>query len=223
MRENALLYITWALQFTILAIGVALIILGDTTWLAACIASFLITMLPTILKRSARVVLPVWMVLWIVVSLFLHTAGGALDLYDKVLYWDHITHAASASLIAALGFVVAITVDLYAKSIFFPRPFVSLFVLMFGMAMGVLWEIMEFAEDQILGTRLQYGPSPDDTLLDLFFDGVASFIVAVAVSFYLKRVPPEKFVKDLGFGEAKESVLGRIVLKRFEKIPRTRQ
>jgi hypothetical protein len=223
MRETTLLYITWILQISILLIGIALIILGDTTWLVACIASFLITLLPTFLKKSARVVLPVWMVLWIVVSLFLHTAGGALDFYNSIPFWDHITHAASSSLVAALGFVVAITVDLYVESIFFPKPFVSFFVLMFGMAMGVLWEIMEFAEDQLLGTSLQYGPGPDDTILDLFFDGLASLIVAVAVSAYLRRVSPENFVKSLGFHEAKQSALGRIVMKRVEKVARTKQ
>jgi len=223
MRRKRLLYVTWVLQLSILVIGVALVVRGETTWLAACIASFLVTLLPAMLKRSARVVLPVWMVLWIVISLFLHTAGGALNFYDIVPGWDHLTHAASASLIAALGFVVAITADLYVKSIFFPRPFVSFFVLMFGMAMGVLWEIMEFTQDQIMHTRLQYGPTPNDTLLDLLFDGLASFIVAVFVYFYLRRVPPEKFVKDLGFDEAKESALGRIVLKRLEKTTQSKQ
>jgi hypothetical protein len=217
MREKRMILVTWILQLSILAIGVALVILGETTWLAACLLSFLMTLLPSILKRSARVVLPVWMVLWIVISLFLHTAGGALGFYDLIPNWDHLTHAASSSLIAALGFVVAITVDLYVESIFFPRSFVAFFVLMFGMAMGVLWEIMEFTQDHIMHTKLQYGPTPDDTLLDLFFDGLAALVVSVFVYYYLSRVPPEKFVKDLGFDEAKESAVGRIVLKRLEK------
>ena len=204
MKEQTMLWITWVLQLSMLVLALALLIMGEYTWVPASLVSFFITLLPAILKRSARVVLPVWLVLWIVVALFLHSIGGAFGFYDSLHFWDHITHAISASLRAALGFVLVLTIDFFFESIRLPRQFVVFFVLMFGMAVGVFWEVMEFTQDQLVGTNLQY--DLDDTMWDLFFDGMASLVVAIFSFFYLKNKSGEEFVRELGMARAKKRI-----------------
>lgn len=204
MKNQTMLRMIWILQLSMLVLALALVLTGNNTWVPATLVSFFITLLPSILKRSVRVVLPVWLVLWIVIAVFLHSTGGAFGFYDDVPFWDHITHAVSASLIAALGFVVVLTIDFFFESITLPRPFVAFFVLMFGMAVGVFWEVMEFSQDALTGTKLQY--SLDDTMWDLFFDGMASLAVAVFSYSYLKDKSGEKFAQELGLAHAKKRV-----------------
>ncbi|MCU0852080.1 MAG: hypothetical protein MUC90_02315 [Thermoplasmata archaeon] len=208
MKEHTLLRIIWVLQLSMVVLALVLIINDKFTWVPATVVSFLITLLPSMLKHSLRVVLPVWLVLWIVIALFLHSTGGAFGFYDDIPFWDHITHAVSASLIAALGFVVVLTIDDFFESIYLPRPFVVFFVLMFGMAIGVFWEVMEFAQDRLTGTMLQY--NLDDTMWDLFFDGTASLVVAVFSYSYLRNKSPEDFISEMGLTHAKERVNRRL-------------
>ena len=130
--------------------------------------------------------------------------GGFSGFYDNVPGWDHVTHMMSASLIGALGFVVVVTIDKYVESIYLPRPFLAFFIAMFSMAMGVLWEIMEYANDSLAGTHLQYSLS--DTMYDLLFDGSAGLVVAILGTQYLIRVGSEHFVKSLNVGEAKARI-----------------
>lgn len=208
MKEHTMLRIIWVIQLSMVVLALVLIINEKYTWVPAILVSFLVTLLPSILKHSFRVVLPVWLVLWIVIALFLHSTGGAFGFYDDLPFWDHVTHAISASLIAALGFVVVLTIDDFFDSIYLPRPFVAFFVLMFGVAIGVFWEVMEFSQDQLTGTMLQY--NLDDTMWDLFFDGTASLVVAVFSYSYLKNKSAETFVKELGLAHAKKRVTKRL-------------
>lgn len=121
----------------------------------------------------------------------------------------------SATLIGGLGFVLVVIIDKYVESIYLPRPFLAFFIVMFVMAVGVLWEIMEFANDSLAHTHLQYGLS--DTMFDLFFDGVAGFAVAAVGTQYLKRLSPDHFVESMHVEEARQIVKGFIDQRRRPK------
>lgn len=205
MKRQTVVRIVWAMQFSMLALVIVGVVTGNTTWVPAGIVSFIITLLPTILKHRWNVVLPLWLVTWIVVSLFLHSTGGYFGFYDEVPFWDHLTHAISASLVAALGFIIVVTIDVFVDTIHLPRPFVSVFVLLFALATGVFWEIMEYTQDYFMGTKLQY--DLQDTMLDLFFDTIASFVVAVGVFIYIMFYrSPEDFVDSLGIIDARDKL-----------------
>jgi hypothetical protein len=176
--------------------------------------SFVITMVPSILRRDLRIVLPAELNFWIVFALFLHVWGGASGFYDTVPGWDHLTHAMSASLIAALGFIVVLSVDQFAKSIFLPRRFLGLFIAMFTMATGVLWELMEFTMDSMTGSHMQY--SLDDTMFDLFFDGAAGIAVAAVGAHYLSHTTRDEILENMGMDQATQKI-ARIVEKRKKK------
>ena len=206
--------ISRCMQAAMVAVALAGIISDNLTWVPAAVLSLLVSLVPSILRRDLKLVLPFELNFWIVLALFLHVIGGVSGLYDKVTGWDHITHAMSSSLIAALGFVVVVAIDKYVESIHLPRPFLAAFIIMFTMAMGVLWEIMEYSNDVLTGSHLQYGLT--DTMLDLLFDGFAGFIVGIAGAHYLVNVTPEHFVESLQVDQAKKKIAG-IIEKRRKK------
>lgn len=196
------------MQAGMVAVALGGVVTGNLTWVPAALVSFLISEIPSILRRDLRLVLPVELNLWIVLALFLHVVGGFSGFYDRVPGWDHLTHAMSASLVAALGFVTVVVLDKYADSIYLPRSFLAFFIVMFTMAVGVSWELMEYVNDQLTGSMLQY--SLDDTMVDLLFDSFGGFIVAAYGSYYLKRTTPEHFVESLQLDEAKRRIERRL-------------
>lgn len=193
-----------AMQACMIAVVVVGVASQNYTWVPAAVISLFISTIPAIAGRNLKLVLPFELNFWIVLALFLHVIGGFSNFYNTVPGWDHLTHVMSASLIGALGFVVVVTVDKYVDSIHLPRGFLAVIIVLLTMAVGVIWEIMEFANDSLLHTKLQYGLS--DTMLDLFFDGVAGFIIAFVGSRYLMKMGPEHFVESMHIEQAKEKI-----------------
>ena len=208
-----------SMQAGMLGIALAGVLTANYTWLPAAVLSLFVTIIPSIFRRDLGIVLPFELNFWIVLALFLHVIGGFSGFYDNVPYWDHITHAMSASLIAALGFVVVVTVDKYVETIHLPRPFLALFIMMFTMAIGVLWEIMEFVNDQTFSSRLQY--DLDDTMVDMVFDAFGGFIVGIAGYHYLTHTTPEHFVEGMKVDKAKEKITG--ILEKRAKAKKRKQ
>ncbi|MBU0623782.1 MAG: hypothetical protein KJ672_02940 [Candidatus Thermoplasmatota archaeon] len=209
--EKKLNLVSRAMQAGMVGIAAAGVATGDLTRVLAALISLFLTEVPSLLRRDMHLVLPLELNFWIVLALFLHVAGGFSGFYDHVPGWDHITHMTSASLIGALGFVVVVTIDKYAASIYLPRPFLAFFIVMFTMAMGVMWEIMEYGNDVLTGSHLQY--SLVDTMYDLLFDVFAGFVVAIVGAQYLTRVTPEHFVGSLDVEAAKRRI-GNLVKRR---------
>lgn len=201
------------MQAGMFAIGLAGIVTDNLSWIPAAFLSLLVSEIPSILARDLKLVLPVQFNFFIVLALFLHVVGGFYGFYDDIPWWDHLTHAMSASLVAALGLVFVVSMDRYVDSIYLPRHFVAFFIIMFTMAFGVLWELMEFATDQLTGSFMQY--SLDDSMLDLMFDGFAGFVVAAATTHYVfKHTTPEKFVDSFDVEAARERL--RDIRDRFK-------
>lgn len=208
---NKLLLATRVMQGAMLATGFGGLVTGYYAWVPASFISFFVTMIPAILSRNLKLVLPSGLTFFIALTMFLHAVGGSADFYGDVPGWDHLTHMMSGSMIGVLGFVLVVIVDKYVESIFLPRPILAFFVIMLVMAVGVLWEIMEFTNDSLLHTHLQYGLA--DTMWDLFFDGVAGFLAAAIGFRYLGGESVDKFVESMNVDEARKKV-GEMIEKR---------
>ncbi|MFC6865432.1 hypothetical protein ACFQGE_18455 [Halomicroarcula sp. GCM10025817] len=149
----------------------------------------LVTQLPPLLERDYGIALDPALTLWITSAVFLHALGvvglpGAeQNFYATVPLWDNVTHALSSSVVAAVGYTTVRALDRHSEELYLPPRFVFVFVLLFVMAFGVLWEVIEFsvslfAESTGNQTILtQYGLR--DTMLDLVFDTIGAVIVAV--------------------------------------------
>lgn len=193
-----------AMQGGMVALAISGVLAGELTYVPAALASIFMSELPSIFRRDLKIVLPVELNLWIVTTLFLHVLGSFSGFYDNTPGWDHLTHAMSASLIATFGFILVVSVDKYAESIYIPQIFLVLLIVMFTMAVGVIWEITEYLIDSATGSHLQY--SLDDTMRDLLFDTIGGTIVAFGGAYYLSHTTLDHFVEGFQMSVAKDRV-----------------
>ncbi|MEW5748268.1 MAG: hypothetical protein AB1793_05725 [Candidatus Thermoplasmatota archaeon] len=206
--EEKLRLMSRGMQAGMLGVVVGGLVTDNLTWIPAAVASLAISEVPSLLRRDLSIVLPVELNLWIVLALFLHVVGGVSGFYDSLPGWDHLTHAMSSSLVAALAFVAVVALDKYVESIYLPSGFLALFILIFTMAMGVSWELMEYSFDSVAGTYMQYSLS--DTMLDLLFDCFAGFVVASYGAYYLEHTKRDHFVESLQLDAARDRIAAAI-------------
>jgi len=144
--------------------------------------ALLITFFPALLERNYDLPLDPWLGLWITTAVFLHTLGSA-GLYGRIGWWDHLTHAMSASLIAAVGYTAARAIDLHSDDIHVPRRFFFVYIFVIVLSFGVVWELFEFGLDvaaDATGLTMplaQHGL--DDTVRDTMFNSLGALLVAV--------------------------------------------
>jgi hypothetical protein len=150
-----------------------------------------ITVLPAVLERNYDLPLDPWLGVWITTAVFLHTLGSA-GLYGLIYWWDNLTHAMSASLVAAVGYTAARAVDLHSDDIHVPRRFVFVYIFVVVLSFGVIWELFEFGLDIIADETgitmplAQHGL--DDTVRDLMFNSLGALLVALFGQVHLTDV-----------------------------------
>jgi hypothetical protein len=163
----------------ILVVGLLRVNLGIV--INAAIA-LLVTFVPAVLERDYDIPLDAGLTLWITLAVFLH-AVGTLGPYVDVWWYDHLTHTMSASLVAAVGYSTVRALDEHHSDIVLPPRFMFVFILLFVLAFGVFWEVIEFALGglaSVFGGKAvltQFGV--DDTMLDLLFNMAGGVITAV--------------------------------------------
>lgn len=135
---------------------------------------------PPFLRRVFGVRLRPWQTVYVAVPVFLHPMGGLYGWYASVWWFDHLTHAASATLVASVGFTLA---RAYETRRGVHPWFVPAFTIAFVMAAGFVWEVVE----TLTPLLTVYGPN--DTFWDYVFDFVGGAIV-VALGDRLLPGPP---------------------------------
>lgn len=168
-----------------------------------CLLGIAVMMIPTLLSRKWKIVVPDTIV--ILYFVFLYCAiylGEVRSFYYLVPHWDTILHAFSGAMLGALGFVL---VDILNKdknvSLSISPLFLSVFAFAFALSAGALWEVYEYSFDAILGLNMQKHTTEagvalmgvealSDTMKDLIIDAVAAF--AVSVTGYLSKVKIKK-------------------------------
>ena len=151
--------------------------------------ALVIAELPAILERDHGITLDPGLTLWITAAVFLHALGvlglpGAEEnFYVTIWWWDHLTHALSSSVVAAVGYTTVRALDKHSSELKLPPNFMFVFVLLFVMAFGVFWEVIEFSlsllADATGSTSILAQFSLEDTMLDLVFDTIGAIVVAI--------------------------------------------
>lgn len=153
-----------------------------------------ITLLPIVLRRKFRIHIPaefqILTIIFVFAALFL---GEIHRYYDRWWWWDIALHASSGLLLGIFGFLLVYVLNENERAQLSMRPqFVSLFAFLFAVAVGALWEIFEFAMDQIFGTNMQKPMLGDDsgltdTMWDLIVDVMGALIISLLGWWYLMR------------------------------------
>ncbi|MFB6072049.1 MAG: hypothetical protein ABEJ88_03685 [Halobacterium sp.] len=159
----------------------------------------LVTYLPAVLERDYDIPMDAGLTLWITAAVFLHALGtvglpgSSTTFYGPggVPWWDHLTHALSSSIVAAAGYATVRGLDEHHDDIHLPSRFIFVFLLLFVMAFGVLWEVIEFAVGHVnalVGGNILTIYGLGDTILDLVFNTIGGVVVAVWGTAYLTDV-----------------------------------
>jgi hypothetical protein len=152
------------------AIGFALA--GDSTGVALLggAAAIAWAVRPVLLPRVYDLAL--------VLALTLQAWGEALALYDSISWFDNVVHFSLPFLGAPTLYIVLARLDVVPdpKDETYVRHYVGIAIVAFalGIALGGLWEIVEWSSDNLIDTSLQI--DNDDTVGDLIADtlGAAS-------------------------------------------------
>lgn len=171
---------------------------GSTGIVVNAGVGFAVTQLVPLLERNYNVPMDPALTLWITSAVFLHAVGtvgvpgSELNFYRTVWWYDHLTHALSASVVAGVGYAAVRALDAHSAAVHFPRRFTFVFVLLFVLAFGVFWEVIEFAiglfaaatgSDAVL---TQYGL--DDSMRDLLFNTLGAVVAATWGTAHLNDV-----------------------------------
>lgn len=151
-------------------------------WLFAVMA---ITAAPVLLGRRLPVRIPpeydVLAILFVFASLFL---GEFRSYYARFWWWDVTLHVTSGLLLGLVGFLLVYVLNKSRRIDVHLRPgFVALFAFAFAVTGGTLWEVFEFAMDQVFGTTMQKPMLGDlsgltDTMWDLIVDALGAALVS---------------------------------------------
>jgi hypothetical protein len=130
----------------------------------------------------ARVVnLPRAYDLGFVLVLTLHAVGEALGWYDSLTWFDRVVHVVLPCLVAPVLYIGLARLEVLPdpRDDTHARHYTGMGIVAFclGMAVGGLWEIVEFTSDGTLDTALSEGNA--DTVGDLLADAVGSLLGAL--------------------------------------------
>lgn len=175
------------LQLT-MALGVALA-LYERQWLnAAVIAAIMFVMfLPKMLGRRFDVRIPpefeLLALVFVYAAIFL---GEVRGYYVRYWWWDVALHTTSGLLLGIFGFLLVYVLNENDRVDLHMRPrFVALFAFLFAVAVGAVWEIFEFAMDQLFGANMQKPMLGDPSgLTDTMWDLIVDTLGAAAISLF---------------------------------------
>lgn len=190
--------VAWGMELVLLGILVVGIWDRNTGIIVNTAVGLAVTQLVPLLERDYDIPMDPALTLWITGAVFLHAVGvigvpgSPRNLYASVWWYDHVTHALSASVVAAAGYATARAIDLHTEKVRLPPRFMFVFILLVTLAFGVFWEVIEFVIGEIAATvgggavLTQYGLG--DSMLDLVFDSFGALVVAVWGTAYLTDV-----------------------------------
>jgi energy-coupling factor transporter transmembrane protein EcfT len=165
---------------------------GDWDLMFSTIFVLTLMFIPSILKRTYQMFIPFIVRLWIVSFIFLTLFLGEIGrLYEYIPLWDKFLHLQSEFLLGASGYILIYILNNHEKRRLHLSPFfITLFAISFSLALGVIWEVIEFAVDVYFGTTWQNGNT--DTMLDLIADGTGAIILTFIGYLWMnkhKRLP----------------------------------
>ena len=180
-----------------LVMAVELVLLfQEKQWINAflVIAIMAVTLSPALLGRRFGVHIPpefqLLAVVFVFAALFL---GEIRSYYVRVWWWDIALHTSSGLLMGILGFLLVYVLNENKRIDIHMRPrFVAVFAFLFAVTVGTLWEIFEFAMDQVIGTNMQKPMLGDPSgLTDTMWDMIVNTLGALAISalgwWYMER------------------------------------
>jgi hypothetical protein len=111
--------------------------------------------------------------------------GEVFNAYERFWWWDMVFHTGSAVIFGMIG-TMAVIMLLKADKMSASPFWVAVFAFSVAVAIGAIWEIYEFAMDQLFGLNMQKSGLVD-TMYDLIVDSAGALVGAAAGYLYLSE------------------------------------
>ena len=183
VREQS--WMTWTIWAAL--VGVVGWALAQGLWRTAFVAAMTLglTLLPLVIQRWADFRLPrALMFLITLFAVLTLVCGEVFDFYEMFWWWDIALHSGSAVMFGLFGVILVMLVFDNA-SIQASPGMVAFFAFCFALSVGAVWEIFEFAMDQLFGLNMQKSGIVD-TMWDLIVDSLGAIAGSAAGYIYLR-------------------------------------
>jgi len=208
--DRVYLIVSWIFKISFITLSLRGIFeFNDPLIFIRTLLAFLLLLIPPIVDVYFDIRVPPILDLIITLALFFHQRGVIFGIYDLIPKYDMVLHTFSSIVLASLIMTSIYLVEKNWSGLKMSMGFMAFFTIIATMAMGVVWEIAEFALDQIFGYNTQ--PGLVDTMQDLILDTVGASIVAIG--FYLK-------VHKKGMSESMED-LDKSIKRKFSSSEAT--
>jgi len=180
--------LAWLFRFFILLMGFSYYSKDNITGFIFFLLTFILTLVPIMLEQLYKIKFH-WLVeLTISFLLAVHMFGfyGAYIWYPV---YDDFAHAIGSAMAALIGFAFIYSLN-YANRVKVSLPGMGVFTFLWTMALGAIWEIIEFTWDNITIFSYKYGFSQNsllDTMTDLSLDALAGIVIALFCVFLVRR------------------------------------
>lgn len=158
---------------------------GHRDLVVNAVVGLVLTGMPAISSRRWDVTVPASLVAWLAAAVALHVGGMLVGAYEPPTRYDDLTHAASGTVLAAVGYVAVAAWDRLVEDLYLPRGARVAVALVVVAAGGVTWEIAEFVGS---GGGEGVQTSLHDTVTDLGYNLVGGVVALAATRGYLERV-----------------------------------
>lgn len=156
-RNKTTLTVYLVLRGLVIFVMVRALLRGEYESMFLCALSLVLMILPSIVSRRLKIVLP--STLEIIILLFIFAAeilGEINSFYIRVPQWDTMLHTINGFLCAAIGFCLVDMMNREERFSFKLSPlYLAIVSFCFSMTVGVLWEFFEFSADHLLGMDMQ--------------------------------------------------------------------
>ena len=180
----------WAVPFEIIMLASCFVTgaKGDYFHLITSVFTFIVSFVPLVFERAFGVRLPALLQATYVAFVFgTMFVGEVWGMYARLAWWDDVAHFISG-LLVGIGVILWLSLLEHKKRLpKLPGWFAALFTACFMAAVAVLWEVCEFASDQIFGTFSQ-GADLVDTMWDIILGSAGGLVMGVLFATHAKGV-----------------------------------
>lgn len=217
---------TLFLLVTLLISLIEAIIRSNWSLMILTIVVAMLICLPRFIGKWSNITIPkkleTYVILFIYASLFL---GELRNYYATYWWWDVALHTSSGLAFGIIGFFIMYVLYKIEKIKTNPKT-IAMFAFAFALAIGALWEIVEFSIDSIFGPvsngvlmqTVVNGCGLADTMKDLIVDSIGALVAAFFGYLYIKK--ESAIATGVASGSVTNAVVGVVVqptMKEFKK------
>ncbi|RCV64493.1 hypothetical protein C5S53_08445 [Methanophagales archaeon] len=196
MKISVGLVISWILKALMVLLILMAVVRGMGSMVFGGIIALILCMIPTLVNWKWKDTVPMAIEILVTLALLIHIGGEVTAAYFIMPHYDTVAHFTSSLLIACIAFVAIYALDRYWGGLSMDIYVMAFFVVIMSLAIGVIWEFMEWGTDLYTGSWAQRGNQ--DTMSDLLVDALGGIVMAIIGVLLVKRGKMDKATEGIG-------------------------